>query len=114
MNEKVAEWFATTNNPMAPAIRAVRDIIMEHPDLTETVKYRAPAFEYEGICCYVNWSAKKQVSLIFPSGRTIEGDHEHLVDGSNVQRMMYFDDLADVAAKADALRDVIDAYVLSR
>ena len=69
---------------------------------------------FEGIACYFNWSAKKQASLIFPSGRTIPGDHEHLVDGSNLQRMMYFADLAEVDEKAEALRHVIDAYVLSR
>ena len=114
MNEKVAEWFDATNNPMVDVMLAVRDIVMEHPDLSETIKYRAPAFEFEGIACYFNWSAKKQASLIFPSGRTIPGDHEHLVDGSNLQRMMYFADLAEVDEKAEALRHVIDAYVLSR
>ena len=112
MDPAVAQWFADTKNPMAPVMRAVRDIVMEHPDVTETVKYRAPAFEYDGIICYFNWSAKKQASLIFPSGRSIPGDHPELVDGSNVQRMMYFADLDEVAAKADALRDVIGAYLV--
>lgn len=114
MNEKVAEWFDTTDNPLAEVMLAVREIVMAHPDLSETVKYRAPAFEFEGIACYFNWSAKKQASLIFPSGRTIPGGHEHLTDGSNTQRMMYFSDLADVDEKAEGLRYVIDAYVLSR
>ncbi|MEM8925624.1 MAG: DUF1801 domain-containing protein [Actinomycetota bacterium] len=114
LDEAVADWFATTRNPLAPVIRAVRDVIMEDPDVSETVKYRAPAFEYDGIMCYVNWSARKRVSLIFPSGRTIPGDHPELEDGSNLQRMMYFGDLDEVEAKADDLRGVIGAYMASR
>ncbi len=111
MDPAVADWFETTNSPLTAEIRAVRDVIMRDPDVTETIKYRAPAFEHGGIICYVNWSAKKRVSLIFPTGRKLVGDHEHLESGSNQQRMMYFDDLDDVALKADALRGVIDAYM---
>ncbi|MEM9132654.1 MAG: DUF1801 domain-containing protein [Actinomycetota bacterium] len=111
MDEDVAEWFENTRNPMAPVMRAVRNVIMEDPDLTETIKYRAPAFEYDGIVCYFNWSAKRRASLIFPSGRRIPGEHPDLEDGSNLQRMMYFADLDEVEAKADGLRHVIGAYV---
>jgi len=94
-------------------MKAVRDIIMEDSDVTETVKYRAPAFEYEGLMCYFNWSSKKRASLIFPAGRSIPGDHPDLVDGSNIQRMMYFSDHNDVEAKSDSLRHVISAYMAS-
>lgn len=114
MSMTVDEWFESTNNPMSEVMQAVRAVILEDPDVTETVKYRAPAFEYDGLMCYFNWSAKKRASLIFPAGRSIPGDHEHLEDGSNLQRMMYFDDLDDVAAKADALKDVIAAHIASR
>ncbi len=112
--ENVATWLDETSNPKADVIRAVRDLIMVDPDVTETIKYRAPCFEHDGIMCYFNWSAKKQASLIFPAGRTIPGDHPHLEDGSNLQRMMRFESVDDVAEKADALRDVIDAYIASR
>lgn len=108
----VDEWFADTKNPMADVMQAVRAIILEDEDVSEVVKYRAPAFEYDGIMCYFNWSAKKRASLIFPSGRSIQGEFEHFEDGSNIQRMMYFDSLEDVDAKADALRDIIGAYIL--
>lgn len=114
MDEAVAAWFADTSNPMAEVMRAVRDLIMEDPDITECIKYRAPAFEADGLICYFNWSAKKRASLIFPSGRSIPGDHPELEDGSNVQRMMYFTDLDEVARKAEALRDVIEAFHATR
>ncbi|MEM7338773.1 MAG: DUF1801 domain-containing protein [Actinomycetota bacterium] len=114
MDDAVASWFDTTHNPKASVMRAVRDVIMEDPDITETVKYRAPAFEYDGIICYFNWSSKKRASLIFPAGRTIPGDHPELEDGSNIQRMMYFDDMDAVTGKADALRNVIAAYMAAR
>jgi hypothetical protein len=114
MDETVAAWFDQTKNPMVDVMKAVRAIIMEDPDISETVKYRAPAFEYDGLMCYFNWSAKKAASLIFPAGRSIPGDHEDLVDGSNVQRIMYFDSINEVEAKADGLRVVIDAYIASR
>lgn len=111
MDEKVAEWFQATNNPMKDVMIAVRNVIVEDPDVTETIKYRAPAFEYGGILCYFNWSSKKRASLIFPSGRSIPGDHPALEAGSNLQRMMYFADVAAVEAKADELRGVIAAYM---
>lgn len=99
---------------MAPVMRAVRDIIVEDPDVSECIKYRAPAFESDGLLCYFNWSAKKRVSLIFPSGRSIPGNHPELEDGTNLQRMMYFADFSDVEEKADALRHVIEALQASR
>ncbi|MEM7322569.1 MAG: DUF1801 domain-containing protein [Actinomycetota bacterium] len=111
MDDAVAHWFGSTANPLAPVMRAVRDIIMEDPDVTETIKYRAPAFECGGIICYFNWSAKKRVSLVFPSGRSIPGNHAALEDGSNLQRMMYFADADEVTAKADDLREVIGAWM---
>ena len=114
MDEKVASWFSETSNPHADVMLAIRELIMADPEITETVKYRAPAFEYDGIMCYFNWSAKKHASLIFPSGRSIQGDHPELVDGSNLQRMMYFETLADVETNADDLRDVIAAYMADR
>ncbi len=114
METAVATWFADTSNPLSDVMRAVRDIIMEDPDVSECIKYRAPAFEADGLICYFNWSSKKRVSLIFPSGRSIPGDHPDLEDGSNIQRMMYFSDLDDVAAKASNLREVIDAFHASR
>ncbi|MEM9564753.1 MAG: DUF1801 domain-containing protein [Actinomycetota bacterium] len=114
MDPSVATWFEDTNNPMAEVILAVRDIIMEDPDVSETIKYRAPAFEYDGIVCYFNWSARKRASLIFPSGRRIPGEHPDLEDGSNLQRMMYFASLDEVEAKADGLREVIGACIASR
>lgn len=114
MNVQVAEWFDATKNPMKDVMIAVRNVIVEDPDVTETIKYRAPAFEYSGIMCYFNWSSKKRASLIFPSGRSIPGDHPALEDGSNLQRMMYFADLADVEVKADDLRGVIAAYMANQ
>lgn len=114
MDATVAEWFADTNNPLAEVMLAVRDVIVEDPDVSETLKYRAPAFEYDGIVCYFNWSAKKQVSLIFPSGQRIPGEHPELVDGTNLQKMMYFADHDDVVAKADDLRAVIAASIADK
>lgn len=114
MEAAVAAWFAETSNPLAPVIRAVREILVEDPDVTECIKYRAPAFESDGLMCYFNWSAKKRVSLIFPSGRSIPGDHPELEDGTNLQRMMYFADIDEVGKNANALRDVVDAFQASR
>jgi len=114
MADPVAAWFAETASPMADVMRAVRHIIMEDPDVTETIKYRAPAFEYDGILCYFNWSAKKQASLIFPNGRSIPGYHPSLDNGSNLQRMMYFADLAQVEDRADHLRNVIASAIADR
>ena len=113
MDPAVAEWFDTTTNPMAPVMRAVRDVIMADPDVTETIKYRAPAFEYGGIICYFNWSAKKRVSLIFPDAARIPGDHNGLEPGSNRQRIMYFADLDEVDDKTPGLRSAIEASMAS-
>ncbi|MEM7093099.1 MAG: DUF1801 domain-containing protein [Actinomycetota bacterium] len=115
MEPDVEAWFATTTNPMVDVIRAVRGVVVEHPDISETIKYRAPAFTGDGtIVCYFNWSTKKRASLIFPEGQTIPDVPASLIDGSNRQRMMYFEDRAEVDAQADDLRHVIDLYFASR
>lgn len=60
MEADVATWFAETSNPVGHVMRAVRDVIMEDPDVSECLKYRAPAFESDGLICYFNWSSKKR------------------------------------------------------
>ena len=114
MDDAVATWFAETSNPLSPVLRAIRDVIIEDEDISETVKYRAPCFEHDGIVCYFNWSSKKRASLIFPNGGSIPGEHPLLERGSNKQAMMYFDDLDDVQAKTDDLRNVISSYMAAR
>jgi len=45
MESSVAEWFETASTPNLSVIKAGREIIMDFPEVSETVKHRRPAFQ---------------------------------------------------------------------
>jgi Domain of unknown function (DU1801) len=105
----VDAWLETTSNPKRDVIAAVRLVVLSDERIGETIKYRAPAFLYGGIMAYFHWSAKEFASLIFPHGSRIPGGFE-LLDGTGLQRMIRFTDVAAVEAGRDELLDIVDAW----
>lgn len=105
----VDAWLATTSNPKRDVIAAVRSVVTTDERIEEAIKYRAPAFLHGGIMAYFHWSAKEFASLIFPAGSRIPGDFD-LLDGTGLQRMIRFDDVAAVEAHRDELLDIVDAW----
>jgi hypothetical protein len=106
--------FADCDNPMKPAMQRVREIILEDPRMTETIKLETPTFVYEGNVASFNPRARRQVSLLFHTGAAIPGRHPRLAGGGNTARYMTFADLEDVETGADGLRAVVAAWIDSR
>jgi hypothetical protein len=110
----VDQWFADYDNPLKEAMLRVRAIILEDERITETIKWKAPTFMYEGNMASFNPRAKKHVSLLFHTGAAIPGTHPRLEGGGDIARYMTFTDLDDVEAAADDLRAVTNAWCNSR
>jgi hypothetical protein len=108
-SQDVDGWLETTSNPKRDVIAAVRVVVLSDERISEAIKFRAPAFMYGGIMAYFHWSAKEFASLIFPYGSRIAGGFE-LFDGTGLQRMIRFTDVAAVDAARDELLDIVDAW----
>ncbi|MEM9040287.1 MAG: DUF1801 domain-containing protein [Actinomycetota bacterium] len=109
----VDRWLAETANPKRDVIAAIREVVMSDERISETVKYRAPAFEFAGIMAYFHWSAKEFASLIFPKGSEIPGDFD-LLEGDGLQRMARFVDVDAVDEHRDELLDIVDMWCSTR
>ena len=111
---EVDSWFADYDNPHKDAMLRVREIILEDERITETIKWKAPTFMFEGNMASFNPRAKKYVSLLFHTGASIPGNHPRLEGGGDTARYMTFTGLDDVETAADDLRAITRAWCDSR
>jgi hypothetical protein len=108
-SSEVDAWLASSRNPKRDVMAAVRRIIMSDVRIDETIKYRAPAFQHNGIMAYFHWNARDFASLIFPRGSRIPGDFE-LLDSIGLQRVVRFETVGEVKAHRAQLLDIVDAW----
>jgi hypothetical protein len=114
-NPDVDAWFDTYDNPMKDLVRRVRDVILgTDPRITESIKWKAPTFEYKGNIASFFPKSKKHVSLMFHQGASIPGEHHILEGGGDTSRMAKFHGAEDLDNKADALKGVIRAWIQMR
>ncbi|MFC6286501.1 DUF1801 domain-containing protein [Nocardioides sp. GCM10027113] len=74
-NPDVDAWFASCSNPQKDLVQAVRDVVLGADDLvTETIKWQAPTFRYDGNIASLYPKATKHVSLMFHTGAALP-DH---------------------------------------
>jgi len=107
-NPDVDAWFAESDNPIKPAMLAVRELALADPRIEESIKWKTPTFAYEGNIFSFN-PAKNFVSLLFHRGAEIPGDHPRLEGDGKLARTMRFADEADVDANGAALTAAIAA-----
>jgi hypothetical protein len=107
---EVDEWFTEYDSPLKDAMLRVREIILEDPRMTESVKWKTPTFSYRGNLASFNPRSKAHVSLLFHTGASIPGDHPRLEGGGDVARYMRLADLTEVEAAADDLRAVVAVW----
>ena len=114
-NPAVDEWFETYDNPQASLVQEVRLLILNaSPEVTESIKWQAPTFAYRGNIASFYPKSKKHASLMFHQGAALP-DPTRLLEGSgDTSRVAKFVDADDLAAKADALQDLIRAWVSAR
>lgn len=111
---EVDTWLEEYDNPMKDVVLAVREIILEDERITETIKWKSPTFMFEGNMASFNPRSKKHASLMFHTGASIPGDHPRLTGGGETARYLTFADVDEVAAAADDLRAIVDAWCDSR
>lgn len=104
-------WFETYDNPQREAVARVREIILSADErITESIKWKAPTFEYKGNIASFFPRAKKHVSLMFHQGAKIPGDHALLEGDGDTSRSAKFADAADIEAKKGQLEAVVRTW----
>lgn len=89
----------------------VREVILGADSrMTESVKWSAPTFAFEGNLASFQPRSKKFVSLMFHRGSEIPGDHPRLEGDAALVRTMRFADMADVEAQRADLEAVVRAW----
>jgi hypothetical protein len=108
----VDAWFERYDNPQKPLVQAVRAVILDaDPRMTETIKWQAPTFMYKGNVASFYPRSTKHVSLMFHTGASLP-DPTGLLEGEgDTSRVARFLDEEDLAAKADALRGLVSAWI---
>ncbi len=112
MNPDVDKFLAEKDHPLTAEIQRVREIILETDDrVEETIKWSSPTFMFKGNIASFFMNAKKQVSLMFHKGGTIDIESDLLEGDGKEARTARFYGMDDIESKRDALQDVIRAWI---
>jgi hypothetical protein len=110
-NPDVDAWFDSYDNPMKPAVQRVREIILAaDPRITESIKWKAPTFEYKGNIASFYPRARGHVSLMFHQGARIPGEHPLLEGEGSTSRTAKLAGLEQVEARRAELEDIVRAW----
>ncbi len=114
-NPAVDEWFASYDNPQRDLVLAVRDAVLDADErVAEAIKWKAPTFLYKGNIASFYPKTKTHASLMFHRGAEIP-DPDGLLEGEgDVSRVARFLDADDLAAKRDALQELIRQWIVLR
>lgn len=112
---EVEAWFETYDNPQKELVQAVRSIILDVDSrMSEAIKWKAPTFVFGGNLASFYPRSRQHVALMFHTGASLP-DPSGLLEGEgDTSRVARFSDAADLATKADALRDLVRAWVSSK
>ena len=111
----VEAWFESCQNPQKDLVQAVRRLVLDaDPRMSETIKWQGPTFMYRGNLASFYPKSTKHVSLMFHTGASLP-DPTGLLEGEGAtSRVATFHSADDLAAKADALRGLVVAWIASK
>ncbi len=111
-NPEVDTFLKKKAHPLTAEIQRVREIVMEADDrVEETIKWSSPTFMYKGNIASFFMNAKKNVSLLFHKGATIN-DKSGLLEGDGKEaRTARFYGMDDIEKKKDDLQAVIREWI---
>ncbi len=110
-NPDVDAWLDAYDNPMKPVVAAMRDAILAaDARVTETIKWQAPTFVYNGNIASFFPKSKKHASLMFHKGAEIAGNFPNLTGDGKEARSFKVSDLDDLATKQVELQNIIRAW----
>lgn len=108
----VEQWFEGYDNPQKGVVLAVRQVILDvDPRISETIKWKAPTFMFNGNIASFYPRTTRHVSLMFHTGATLPDPTRLLEGDGDTSRVARFLDESDLAAKTDALRGLIAAWI---
>lgn len=123
--EKVDAYMQKLQHPLANVAEALRQLILSvDPEISEEVKWNAPAFFYSGEMRPFNPKEYKRhlivfnllkhdcIRLVFPSGAKVN-DTSALLEGNYAdgRRLALFYSLEDVEAKKAAMQHIIKEWL---
>ena len=108
----VEAWFQAFDHPLKDAMRRVRSIVLAMDDrVEEEIKWRSPAFMFEGNIASIDPRTKKDVNLMFHQGANLPAKHPLLEGGAETVRFMRFESAANVTEKRKGLEAAIRAWI---
>jgi hypothetical protein len=112
---EVDAWFDALDHPLKELMLRVRkEMLASDRRVGETIKWKSPTFTFDGNIASIDPKAKAHVQLMFHQGAKLPGRHPKLEGGGGTVRYLRFADRADVAAKRDALRAAVAAWIAMR
>jgi hypothetical protein len=112
---EVDAWFDALDHPLKDVMLRVRtEMLSSDRRVGECIKWKSPTFTFEGNIASIDPKAKAHVQLMFHQGAKLPGRHPQLEGGGGTVRYLRFADRADVAAKRDALRAAVAAWISMR
>ena len=110
-NPIVDGWFLELDHPLKEEMLHVRYLILEADErISESIKWKAPTFEFKGNLVSFQPRAKKFVSLMFHRGAEIPGNHPVLDGDAALVRTMRLKDKSDIEDQREALQSVVRAW----
>lgn len=122
--EQVSTYINQLDDSIRATIAYLRNFILGiDPEIGEQIKWNSPSFYYKGemaqfdpkeykrdlLVCNLH---KGRIMLVFPTGAKVE-DKSGILEGryTDGRRMITFKDLADLKAKENDLRSVIEQWL---
>ncbi|WP_379089035.1 DUF1801 domain-containing protein [Pedobacter sp. UC225_65] len=122
--EQVSTYLNQLDDSIRATIAYLRNFILGiDPEIGEQIKWNSPSFYYKGemapfdpkeykrdlLVCNLH---KGRIMLVFPTGAKVE-DKSGILEGkyTDGRRMITFKDLADLKAKENDLRSVIEQWL---
>jgi hypothetical protein len=117
--DDVEAFLAALDHPQKPAILAIREIVLGSPGVTEGIKWNAPSFRTTEWFATFHLRAKAGVQVILHLGARVRAgdgittdDPDKLLTWLGKDRAsVTFADVADVAAKREALAALIRRWI---
>jgi hypothetical protein len=110
-NPQVEEWFSRFEHPLKDAMLLVRQSVLEADQrISETIKWSAPTFAFNGNLASFQPKARQFVSLMFHRGSEIPGIHPGLEGDSPLVRIMRFRNEAEVHERRPELQALVRAW----
>lgn len=112
VSPEVDAWFDRYDNPQKDLVDAVRRVVLAADDrVTETIKWQAPTFVYQGNIASFFPKSKAHASLMFHTGASLPDPDGILSGDGATSRVAKFADRADLEAKTPALQALIRAWI---